>query len=133
MIKTRKKLSILLTTNDKDLRFSINPIGVLSTADNMQFLYERDIFVNEKNIIQIYFEKKMLKSAYLKIESIKINDTLLNHIDSFSFFKVADKTKKTYGWMNEKGCYTIKLHCNPITQNLISYLLSTKNYEQTRT
>jgi hypothetical protein len=127
MTKITKKLSILLTTNDQNLQFSINPTGIISAIDTNKFLYEKEIVVDEKTVIQIYFGKKMLENSYLKIESIKFNNITLNYIDSFSFFSVTGKTKKTYGWMDEEGCYTIKLHCNPITQNLISYLLSTKN------
>jgi len=127
MIKTRKKLSISLTTNDEKLKFSISPIGTLSNLDKTKFLYEIDIDINTKNIIKINFIEKTLNDSYLKIEKIVLNDILLNYIDSFSSFKTNGKNKRTYGWMNEEGCYIIKLHANPVTQNLIAYLLSMKN------
>jgi len=127
MIKTEKKLSIFLKTNNSQIPFDVSPKGTIQNISDIEFLYEIDININTVTTISINLNSKINDNDYLQINKIMLNNIELNHIDSFGIYKVNGKIKRTYGWMDEVGSYIIKVHSNAVSQNLLLFLLSKKN------
>lgn len=126
MIKITKKLFIFLKTSNKDVKFNISPEGNLLEKDDNTYLYENVINLNQRNTTKVELLSKPTSEDYLQIQKIKLNDIDLNHLDCFSIYVTLNGVKRTYGWMDEIGTYKINLHTNAVSQNLLTYLISTE-------
>ena len=129
MIKTEKKLSIFLKLgNIEFLDFLISPTGSIEKISQDEYVYSIELDINVKNKVIVQLLNKPKINSYLQITKIQLGTALLNHFDSFSTYSANGKIKKTYGWMDEVGSYTINIHGNAVSQNLLLFLLSTKNH-----
>lgn len=126
MINQIKKFSFLINLSDPNDAYEIlvnnKSIPVTNNHENY-YTFEFDI--RQKNTVKIKYIKKTFDS-YLHIKQLAFNNIELYNLDMFSTYFCNNRTKKTHGWMDELGAYTINLHGDPVTQNLLTYLLSTK-------
>jgi hypothetical protein len=121
-----KKFSFLIELSNTDERYEITLNNkIIEVTYQNQNYYEFDLDITKRNTIKVIFEK-LNSDSYLQIKNVAFNNTELYNLDMFSLYHAKDKVKKTYGWMDESGTYTINVHGNPLTQNLLTYLLSKK-------
>jgi|LakMenEpi03Aug12_release.lakeMendotaPanAssembly.Ray.scaffolds.fasta_scaffold971337_2 hypothetical protein len=121
-----KKFSFSVELNNLCDRYVITVNEQLIPVTNEAInYYELDLDITKRNIIKVtYLEKN--KDSFLHIKQLEFNKIPLYNLDIFSTYRVKNTVKKTYGWMDELGTYTINLHSNAVTQNLLTFLLSKK-------
>lgn len=122
-----KKFSLLIQLSHVHDQYSVELNGeTVLVTNNNDNLYEFDLDITRQNIIKVKYISKQ-DNSHLVIKKVAFNEVELHNLDMFSIYHTDNKIKKTYGWMDELGVYQIKIHGNPITQNLMTYLLSKKD------
>ena len=128
MTKNTKKLLLYLVVNDTDIIYNISPTPDLIRDENQFAILEFDIDTNKRTSIKLDLISKKLDSDYIQINNITLNGIQLTDFDLFSVYQTSSgKIKKTNGWLDEVGSCIINIRSNPISQNILTYLLSTKN------
>ena len=128
MTKNTKKLLLYLVVNDPDMIYNISPTPDLIRDENQFVILEFNIDTNKRTRVKLDLISKKLDSDYIQINNITLNGIQLTDFDLFSIYRTSfGKIKKTNGWLDEVGSCIINIRSNPISQNILTYLLSTKN------
>ena len=118
------KCSLLLQVNNaQGIDYVVSPAyELISHCDVNEYVFEIDL--NKVNIIKVEVLKHTAESNII-IKQLKINNTLMDNLNTFSHFNPAKGgIIKTHGYISQKGVYQIKIHTNLISQNYLGYLLS---------
>ena len=123
--RERKLYRVGFKTGYKLAREYFRTNTIIKQNTDLDSIYELDLDIYKRNTIQVHYQNKSPHS-HLKIKKIMFNNIELHHLDTFSTYHTNGKVKKTYGWMDEIGTYNINIHGNPVSHQLLTFLISKK-------
>lgn len=121
------KINLFLYIKFKNLtqetKFNVSPVPVdtIHTPDGFTYQFEIDTLSIFNLSVSI---SEISPGSAVIIDKIILNDTVLNHLDSFGVYKTNNGTRRTYGYMDEKGTYQFKIRYNVLSHNYLNFLLN---------
>lgn len=104
--------------------YTITPTpNVTTQLENNLIEYEFliDLAVSSKITINVISQTP---NSTIQVKRLVVSGIEVGNINNISIFKTLDgRIKKTHGYLDEPGTFTLKIHTNPISLNYLSYLL----------
>ena len=124
-MKTKINLSLYIKFKNpkQEIKFSVFPPPMDAVHESEGIVYHFDLDPLSIFNLSVTVTTLPIGSAVI-IYKITLNDTILNYLDSFGVYKTDNGTKRTYGYMDEKGTYQFKIRYNVLSQNYLMFLLN---------